>query len=83
MNLIINLTEYTMYMNFTVINLISYLLKFQIREYKKYNVERLRTLFNFTTSFEDRTKNHFCSDSYNISLTGNLYFLYLIDIFYR
>lgn len=59
MNLIINLTEYTMYMNFTVINLISYLLKFQIREYKKYNVERLRTLFNFTTSFEDRTKNHF------------------------
>lgn len=25
----------------------------------------------------------FCSDSYNISLTGNLYFLYLIDIFYR
>lgn len=24
-----------------------------------------------------------CSDSYNISLTGNLYFLYLIDIFYR
>lgn len=59
MNLIINLTEYTMYMNFTVINLISYLLKFQIREYKKYNVERLRTLFNFTTSFKDRTKNHF------------------------
>lgn len=57
MNLIINLTEYTMYM--TVINLISYLLKFQIREYKKYNVERLRTLFNFTTSFEDRTKKHF------------------------
>lgn len=57
MNLIINLTEYTMYMNFTVINLISYLLKFQIREYKKYNVERLCTLFNFTTSFEDRTKN--------------------------
>lgn len=83
MNLIINLTEYTMYMNFTVINLISYLLKFQIREFKKYNVERLRTLFNFTTSFEDRTKKHFCSDSYNISLTGNLYFLYLIDIFYR
>lgn len=28
-------------------------------------------------------KNIFCSDSYNISLTGNLYFLYLIDIFYR
>lgn len=59
MNLIINLTEYTMYMNFTVINLISYLLKFQIREYKKYNVERLRILFRFTTSFEDRTKNYF------------------------
>lgn len=66
------------------LNKLPFFLNFKIREYKKYNVERLRTLFNFTTSFEDRTKNHlFCSDSYNISLTGNLYFLYLIDIFYR
>lgn len=85
MNLIIILTEYTMYMNSTVINLISYLffklLNSWIQEVQCWTSSYFVQFYNIFRG--QNKKSFFCSDSYNISLTGNLYFLYLIDIFYR